>query len=159
MKNVEGWNICLAICLLREWRAFDQLNLLWAAPCQKVPNGQSRCHTKRRSLMAWVGVIPKEGCEAIVLLVWHRLFFWKKKWLWFFLGGGESVSYQKKDSHGSRCPSYMTTTHPSFGLTTTQRKFLMTMWTQNVWQFDNPPVGTFLHDTAHYVKQSWMKQY
>ncbi len=37
-----------------------------------------RRHHTKRSLMAWVGVIPKEGsasvAEPILLLVWHRLF-------------------------------------------------------------------------------------
>ncbi len=71
--------------------------------------GQTDSHGLRyakRSLMSWVGVIPKEGrargAAPALLLVWHRLFkFFLKKKLNFFLGGGEKlVSYQKKDGRG-----------------------------------------------------------
>ena len=61
--------------------------------------------------MAWVIVIPKEGCARvaapILLLVWHwlfRFFFWKTFFPFFF--GKKLVSYQKKERHGHGNPSF-----------------------------------------------------
>ena len=85
------------------------------------------CHAKR-SIMAWVGVIPKEGWACVVaiilLLVWHRLF--------------ENIIYDV-----SKVKFWKVGAIPKEGWAQPRAPIFLL-----VWQWLRPS-GTFLRDRAH----------